>query len=151
MTRTPTVKLRLYLALTALGAIASLATGHVAFVAVLAPFGVFVAVGIALAGRPHVAVSAQLNRSRGVKRGKPQWRIPLSAGPSGVELPCWSELAVGAAIERQNEVVRGAVGLREHSSRRQQRCTECAARRCRDRRYRRSESDRHAPVPAMKF
>ena len=64
MTRTPTVKLRLYLALTGVGAIAALASGHAALIAVVAPFGAFVAVGVALARQPRVAVSAQLSRDR---------------------------------------------------------------------------------------
>jgi uncharacterized protein (DUF58 family) len=64
VTRTPTVKLRLYLAVTAVGAIAALATGHVALIALVAPFGAFVAVGVALAHQPHVAVTARLSRER---------------------------------------------------------------------------------------
>jgi uncharacterized protein (DUF58 family) len=64
VTRTPTLKLRLYLAFTALGAITALATGHPELVAVVAPFGAFVAVGVALAREPEVTFTAELSRER---------------------------------------------------------------------------------------
>lgn len=62
--RSPTVKLRLYLVLTAIGAIAALATGHAEFVVVVAPFAAFVALGVALARDPHLVLSARLSRER---------------------------------------------------------------------------------------
>ena len=64
MTRTPIIKLRLYVALTALGAIAALASGHVEFIAVAAPFGVFAALGVALAREPRIELSAEVTPER---------------------------------------------------------------------------------------
>jgi uncharacterized protein (DUF58 family) len=64
MKRTPTIKLGLYVALMAFGAIAALATGRAELIAVVAPFGVFAAAGLALSHEPRVGLTAELGRQR---------------------------------------------------------------------------------------
>jgi uncharacterized protein (DUF58 family) len=56
MKRTPSVKLRAYLALTGAGALAGLALGRPELVAVAAPFAAYVALGLALDHRPEIRV-----------------------------------------------------------------------------------------------
>jgi uncharacterized protein (DUF58 family) len=64
MTRLPSARLRVYLLITAVGAITGLAFGRPQLVAIAAPFAAYVAVGLALANDPEIALSAELGRER---------------------------------------------------------------------------------------
>jgi hypothetical protein len=63
MKRTPSGKLRAYLAITTAGTLAGLATGRPELVALAAPFAAYVAIGIALERRPEVSLSPTVDRS----------------------------------------------------------------------------------------
>ena len=60
MTRAPTLKLRLYVLVTAAGSLAGLASGRPELVALAAPFAAYVALGLALAERPGVRIAVEL-------------------------------------------------------------------------------------------
>jgi uncharacterized protein (DUF58 family) len=64
LTRRPSLKLLVYLLITAVGSIAALSTGRPEYVALAAPFAAYVTVGLALAAEPSAVVSAELERER---------------------------------------------------------------------------------------
>jgi uncharacterized protein (DUF58 family) len=64
VSRTPSLKLRAYLVVTAIGALAGLALGRPSFVALVAPFTAYVAVGLSFGTKPAVALSADVARER---------------------------------------------------------------------------------------
>ncbi len=88
MTRAPSLKLRVYLGVTAVGALAGLATGRPELVALAAPFAFYVAVGLALAAEPVIAVSATLGRERVLEGDDVPLtvRVDAQAGVGYVEL-----------------------------------------------------------------
>ena len=68
MTRSTTPKLGAYVVLTALGLLAALALGRAEPAVLVAPFGVLLAVGLALAGEPDIRVALELERERALEQ-----------------------------------------------------------------------------------
>ena len=64
LTRRPSVRLLVYLLITAVGSIAALSAGRPELVALAAPFAAYVTVGLALAAEPSIVLSAALGRER---------------------------------------------------------------------------------------
>ena len=102
MKRTPSTKLQTYLALTAAGTLAGLATGRPELVALAAPFAAYVALGIARGQVPEVTVSAT---------------IPGERVLEGDDVPVTVEIEARSAIERLDLALEPGYGLTSTGSR----------------------------------
>lgn len=90
MTRRATPKLRVYVALTALGLLAALVLGRPELAALAAPFAAIAAVGLAGGREPSLSVSAALSRDRAIEGEEVELRVGVAAS-GGLD---WLELRV---------------------------------------------------------
>jgi uncharacterized protein (DUF58 family) len=79
MRRAPSLKLRLYAALTATGALVGLTLGHPEPVALGAPFAAYAVAGLALARRPEVQVDTVVERTRMLEGEDIEVRVAATA------------------------------------------------------------------------
>jgi uncharacterized protein (DUF58 family) len=86
MRRTPSLKLRAYLLLTAILSLAALASGRPELVAIAAPFAVYVAVGLGFGSIPEVELSAEPERERVLEGEEVTVRVRVSAADEDIEL-----------------------------------------------------------------
>lgn len=88
MTRRPTPRLAGYAALVALGAFGAVTLDRVAVLALVVPFAVWLALGLALATPPEVELTARLDRERAVEGDEVLWQVDVvcRGGLSWLEL-----------------------------------------------------------------
>jgi uncharacterized protein (DUF58 family) len=96
MRRAPSLKLRVYAALTATGALVGLALGHPEPVALGAPFAAYAVLGLALARRPEVQAGAVVERSRVLEGEDIEVRVDVTAN---VDLELALELRSASGLQ----------------------------------------------------
>jgi uncharacterized protein (DUF58 family) len=101
LTRQPTPKLGAYVALTAVGLLAALVFARAELAVLAAPFGLIVAVALAVARPPDVRVSLELDRDRVLEDDEVILGVELYAREPAsrlevlVEIPSWLKLVDG--------------------------------------------------------
>lgn len=97
MKRAATAKLEVYILLTALGLLAALVVGRAEAAVLAAPFGVMLALGIAIARKPDIRVDVELDRERALEGDEVTLGIELyGRDPASrlellVDVPQWLE------------------------------------------------------------
>jgi uncharacterized protein (DUF58 family) len=101
VTATPTPKFGAYVALTTLGLVAALAFARPELAVLAAPFGITLAAGLAVARRPDVRVTLDLDRERVLEGDEVTLGVEVYAHEAAsrlellVEVPAWLELIDG--------------------------------------------------------